>query len=92
MMSNRSDIALLIDKEITNQEISRAGLCIQVVLSKPLDGEIVSSNFSTRLKRVLESIGEGDLNELNDQLLRQLNVFCTVVSGWVLEKILSLDF
>ena len=39
MMSNRSDIALSIDKEITNQGISRVGLCIQVVLSQPLDGE-----------------------------------------------------
>ena len=42
MMSNRSDIALLIDKKITNQEISRLGLCIRVVPLKPLDGKIVS--------------------------------------------------
>ena len=91
MMSNRSDIALLIDKEITNQGISRAGLCIQVVLSKPLDGESVSPCFSTRPIRVVKSINECDLNELVDQLLRQLNVFCSGGSGWVLEKILSMD-
>ena len=94
MMSNRSDIALLIDKEITNQGIgiSRVGLCIQVVLLKPLDGENVNSCFSTRLIHVVESIDECDLNELVDQLLRQLNVFCSDSSGWVLKKFLSLDF
>ena len=91
MMSNWSDIALLIDKEITNQRISRVGLCIQVVLSKPLDGENVSPCFSTRLIRVVESIDECDLNELVDQLLRQLNVFYSGGSGWVLKKFLSLD-
>ena len=68
MMSNRSDIALLIDKEITNQGISRVGLCIQVVFSKPLDGENVFPYFSTRLRRVVESIDECDLNELVNQL------------------------
>ena len=88
MMSNRSDIALLIDKEITNQGISRVGLCIQVV---PLDGENVSPCFSTRLIRVVESIDECNLNELVNQLLRQLNVFCCGGSGWVLEKFLSMD-
>ena len=90
-ISNRSDIALLIDKKITNQGISGVGLCNQVVLSKPLERENVSTCFSTRLKRVVESIDECDLNELVDQLLRQLNVFCSEGSDWVLEKFLSLD-
>ena len=91
MMSNRSVIALLIDKEITNQGLSRVGLCIQVVISKLLDGKNVSPYFLTRLLRVVESIDECDLNEMVDQLLRQLNVFCSAGSGWVHENILSLD-
>ena len=74
MMSNRSDIALLIDKEITNQGIPRVHLCIQVVLLKPLDGENVSPCFSARLRRVVESIVECNLNKLVDQCLRQLNL------------------
>ena len=91
MMSNRSGISLLIDKKIFNQGLSRVGLCIQVVLSKPLDGEKVSSCFSTRLIRVVESIDECDLIELVDQFLRQLNVFCSGGSGCILKKLLSLD-
>ena len=38
MMSSRSDNALSIDKEVTNQGTSRVGLWIQLVHSKPLDG------------------------------------------------------
>ena len=91
MMSHRSDIALLIDKKITNQKISRVGLCIQAVHLKPLDGENFSPCFSTRLKSVVESIDECNLNELVDQILRQLNVFCSGGSGWVLDKFLSMD-
>ena len=81
MMSNRSDIDILIDKEITNQCISRVGFCIQVVFSKPVDVENVSPYFSTRLIRVVDSIDECDLNELLDQPRRQLNVFCSGGSG-----------
>ena len=91
MMSNRSDFALLIEKEITVQGMSRVSLCIQVVLSKPLGRENVSAYFSIRLIRVVESIVECDLNELFDQLLRQLNVIFCWISGWVLENFLSLD-
>ena len=91
MISKRSDIALLIDIEITNQGISRVGLCIQVVFSKPLDGEIVSPYFSTRLIPVVESIDECDLNELVDHLLRQFNEYCSGDSGWFLENFLSFD-
>ena len=49
------------------------------------------SCFSTRLITVVESIHECDLNELVDQLLRQLNVFCSGGSGWVLQKFPSMD-
>ena len=91
MMSNRSDIALLIDKEVIKQGIARAGLCIQVVPSKQLDRENVSPYFSTRLMRVVESTDECDFDELVDQLLRQLNLFCSGGSGWVLKQFPSLD-
>ena len=91
MMSNRSNIALLFDKVTINQGTSRVGLWIPVVISKPLDGEIVSPYFSTRLLRVVESIDRCDLNELIYQLLRQLNVLRSGGSGWVLQKFLSMD-
>ena len=54
-------------------------------------GDNVNPYFSTRLIRVVESIDECDINELVDQLLRQLKVFFSGGSGWVLEKFLSLD-
>ena len=48
MMSKQFDFALLIDKEITNQGISRVGLCLQVVLSKTTGwGKCLSLLFST---------------------------------------------
>ena len=41
--------------------------------------------------RVVESIDDEDFDELVDQVLRQLNVFCSGGSGWVLEKLICLD-
>ena len=41
--------------------------------------------------RVVESIDDEDFDELVDQVLRQLNVFCSGGSGWVLEKLIWLD-
>ena len=78
---NRANIAALIDKEITNQGISRVGVCLEVKLSKPMDADTVSPRFSSRLMRVVESIDDEDFHELVDQVLRQLNVFCSGGSG-----------
>ena len=89
--SNRANIGLLIDQEITNQGIFRVGLCLQVVLSKPCTEETISPHFSSRLVRAVESIDNADLDELIDQVLRQLNVFCSGGSGWILEQLSSLD-
>ena len=89
--SNRTDIGLLIDHQITNQGISRVGLCLQVVLAKPCTDETISPYFSSRLVRAVESIDNADLDELIDQVLRQLNVFCSGGSGWILKKLSSLD-
>ena len=47
MMSNRSDIALLIDKELTNQGISRVGLCIQVAFPNHCMGKMSLPAFPT---------------------------------------------
>ena len=71
--------------------ISCVGLCLQVVLSKPCTDETVSPHFSPRLVRAVESIDNADLDELIDQILRQLNVFCSGGSSWMLKKLSSLD-
>ena len=89
--SNRANIGLLIDQEKTNRGLSRVGLCLQVVLSKPCTDETVSPHFSSGLVRAVESIDNADLDELIDQILRQLNVFCFGGSGWIPKKLSSLD-
>ena len=86
-----ANIAALIDREITNQGISRVGLCLQVKLSKPLDADTVSPHFCSRLMRVVEFIDDEHFDELVDQVLRQLNVFCSGGSCLVLEKLICLD-
>ena len=89
--SNRANIGLLIDQEITNQGIYRVELCLQVGLSKPCTEGTISPHFSSRLVRAVESINNADLDELIDQVLRQLNVFCSGGSGWILKQLSSLD-
>ena len=91
VMKMRSNTAALIHTEITNQGISRVGLCLQVKLSKLLEADTVSPHFSSRLMRVVVSVDDNDFDELVDQVLRQLNVFCSGGSGWVHEKLICLD-
>ena len=91
LMSNRSSADLSNEKKVTNEGIYCVGLCIQVVISKPLDGEIVFLYFSTRLQRLLDSMGDCNLYELIDQLFRQITIFCDEGSCWFLKKLPSLD-
>ena len=65
---NRANMAALVDWEITNQCISRVGLCLQVKLSQPWDADTVSPHFSSRLMRVVESIHDQDFDELVDKV------------------------
>ena len=89
--SNRVNIGLLIDQEITIQGKSRVGLYLKIVLSKPCTEEIISPHFSSRLVRAVESIDNADLDEMVDQVLRQLNVFYSGGSGWIPKQLSSLD-
>ena len=91
VMKKCANTAALIDSEITNQGISRVGLCLQVKLLKPLDADTLFTHFSSRLMRVVESIDDEKFDELLDQVLRQLNVCFPGGSSWVLEKLICLD-
>ena len=68
------------------------GLCVQVQLMKPLDEQSVTPYFISSLLRVVGIIDDDDdWFETIEQIIRQINIFCTGGSGWVVQKLINVD-
>ena len=68
------------------------GLCVQVQLMKPLDEQSVTPYFNSNLLRVVGIIDDDDWFETIEQVICQINIFCTGGSGWVVQKLINVAF
>lgn len=91
LVSNTNPILSFINNKLPSNGSTRVGLTIHVQLTKPLEGETVIVYFHTRMERFGHELIEDDFNHFVDQLISQLNVFCTGGSGWVVETLLAVE-
>ena len=89
LVSNTNQILSFIDGKLPENGSTRVGLTIHVRLLKPLEGETVVVYFHTRMERLGHELDEDDFNNFVDQLVSQLNVYCSGGSGWVVETLLA---
>ena len=91
LISNTKHIITFINAKLPDDGSSRIGLTIHVQLCKPLEGERVVVYFHTRMERFGHEVIEDDYNHFVDQLISQLNIYCTAGSGWVVESLLAVE-
>ena len=90
-MSNTNQILSFINEKLPENGSTRVGLTIHVQLLKPLEGETVVFYFHTRMERLGHELDEDDFNNFVEQLISQLNVYCSGGSGWVVETLLAVE-
>ena len=91
LVSNTNQILSFINGKLPENGSTRVGLTIHVRLLKPLEGETVVVYFHTRMERLGHELDEDDFNNFVDQLVSQLNVYCSGGSDWVVETLLAVE-
>ena len=91
LLDHKDHLKTFLVEKLQGQGHSRVGLCVQVQLMKPLDEQSVTPYFNSSLLRVVGIIDDDDWFENIEQIICQINVFCTVVSGWVVQKLINVD-
>ena len=91
LVSNNKQILSFINNKLPINESSRVGLTIHVRLLKPLEGETVIAYFHTKMERLGHELQDDDFNNFVDQLISQMNVYCSGGSGWVVDTLLAVE-
>ena len=58
-------------------------------MMKPLDEQSVTPYFNSNLLRDVGIIDDDDWFEFIEQVINQINIFCTSGSGWVVQKLIN---
>ena len=66
-------------------------LRVQVQLMKPFDEQSDSSYFNSSLLPVVGIVDDDDWLETIEQVICQINTFCTSRAGWVVQKLNNVD-
>ena len=91
LVSNNKQILSFINNKLPINGSSRVGLTIHVRLLKPLEGETVIAYFHTKMERLGHELQDDDFNNFVDQLISQMNVYCSGGSGWVVDTLLAVE-
>ena len=91
LVSNNKQILSFINNKLPINGSSRVGLTIHVRLLKLLEGETVIAYFHTKMERLGHELQDDDFNNFFDQLISQMNVYCSVGSGWVVDTLLAVE-
>ena len=90
LVVNEGDIIQFINSKITNRSV-KFSLCLQVNFVKPLNDESTSSYFNSSMAPITPFLTTDEYYSHVDQVLTQINIFCTAGSGWVIRSIENLD-
>ena len=66
---------------------AKFGICIEVKFTKPLTDDSTLCFFHSPMESLSTSLTAEEYFGHIDKLLTKINVFCTAVSGWVIEKL-----
>ena len=91
LVSNTNQILSFINRKLPVNGSTRISLTIHVRLLKPLGGETVVVYFHTRMDRLGHELDLDEFKNSVDQLISQLNVYCSGCSGWVVETLLAVE-
>ena len=91
LLDNKDHLKTFLVEKIQGQGHSRMGLCVQVQLMKTLNEQSVTPYFNSSLLRVVGIIDDDDWFETIEQVICQINIFCTGWSGWVVQKLINVD-
>ena len=90
LVVNEADLVQFVNSRITNQSV-KFSLCLQVNFLKPLNEESTSSYFNSTMSAISPYLTAEEYYSHVDQVLTQINIFCTAGSGWVISSLENLD-
>ena len=91
LVDHMTNICDKVNSEIETMVTAKLGFSIQVSFEKPLTQDKASSYFNSAMQPISTILSEDEFYKHVDQLMTQVNIFCTAGSGWVIERLVSLD-
>ena len=91
MVHQQENIRQFIDHQREQHGSLKYGICLKVDFLKPLEEVTTCSYFNSQLTETVSPVSFEEYFEHVDQLISQINIFCTAGSGWVIDRLASLE-
>ena len=69
----------------------KRSLCVSIDFLKPITLDKTTSYFTSSMETISRSLTSEEYYSYVDQIMTQINIFCTGGSGWVFDQLKSLD-
>ena len=89
-VANELSLIGFIDSHIDSQTM-KLSLCVSIDFLKPITLDKTTSYFTSSMETVSRKLTSEEYYSLVDQIMTQINIFCTGGSGWVIDRMKSLD-
>ena len=90
MVTNETQIIDCVNSAI-NDNAARFSICLEIIFEKPLQQETTSSYFNSKMVTSSTLLTSEEYYTHVDQILTQINIFCTAGSGWVVQTLSKMD-
>ena len=89
-VANELSLIGFIDSHIDSQTM-KLSLCVSIDFLKPITLDKTTSYFTSSMETVSRKLTSEENYSHVDQIMTQINIFCTGGSGWVIDRMKSLD-